>query len=864
MSNVYTPALKGVHIDVSLPITRLGQPESFQDVEFLEIRFVNNRLSDQLVVYTADKIKLTDNIVSVVIPDTDSSRLQLGFYDVQFTYRKTNVLRPNQYEPFKLVVPAFSLVATTAELGVDTAADVEVQSVVINGELFIARDGLNGASAFQIWQMAVGTPESTVLDYLAWLRLPVDSAATEFEALTDQFNTFNASANASENTRNTKEAERNENESMRLVDEQLRKNAEAARVLAEQTRQQNESDRETLFDQSVSESAQATAAANTAAAAANAAANAQNTYNVTVAIPLAAGSYYNKTTSRAAVPAVSRKLGLVITYATADKVWYSEKYIGSTVAGWATEANWEQVPDAAKLSSLETDLNYVKFSSVENEYFINTLINKGIDSSGNIISALGRIAVNDFIPINHDPVISSKYNSEIKIVAKRFYDSAYIYTGTVYTQSAKYIRPIILISDGTGITDVDIRKNTLLYIDSIEYSLVEKYLKVATKNEIDSIQNELNNLDDDINVITSILPVKENYTKAYVNRNYNVNGLEIVNGRIAIDYMFTITSAPSASSFYNGVSKPVVFRYYDINKQWIGTAYSSSALYAHCVILFSDGTVIADDLVLNNITFTFNGTSYFFDIPYEKVAPLSIVNNYYGYLMQIFTKYTVIGDSLSAGFMSIDGITIPSSTARSLKNNWPGYLEKRIGQTITNLAVGSSNTHHWRYADGPSAPTNVADLNAANIPTDSYLIALGVNDMAGVVVGSHTDIATFAGDNADTFYGNYDYIVRKLHEYNQNSHIFLLTIPKDEPSPTLKEQYNNAIRHISTLYERVHLIDLFVTYPTEFLGGIILENHIGGHYNPIGYNYISVLIEKAINNYIYKNNSLFRTAPYYL
>lgn len=369
MSNVYTPALKGVHIDVTLPITRLGQPESFQDVEFLEIRFVNNRLSDQLVVYTADKIKLTDNVVSVVIPDTDSTRLQLGFYDVQFTYRKTNVLRPNQYEPFKLVVPAFSLVATTAELGVDVATDVEVQSVVINGELFIARDGLNGASAFKIWQMAVGTPESTVLDYLAWLRQPAESAATEFEALTEQFNTFNAAANASENTRNTKEAERNENESIRLVDEQLRKNAEAARVLAEQTRQQKESDRETLFDQSVSESAQATAAANTAANSANSAANAQNAYNVTVAVPLAAGVYYTKTTARAAVPVASRKIGLVNTYALSASTWYTEKYIGSNVSGWTTESNWEQVPDAARVAALETDLN-TRFRAIEKNGYI--------------------------------------------------------------------------------------------------------------------------------------------------------------------------------------------------------------------------------------------------------------------------------------------------------------------------------------------------------------------------------------------------------------------------------------------------------------------------------------------------------------
>lgn len=387
--NTYTSALKGVHIDVSLPITRLGQPENFQDVEFLEIRFVNNRLSDQLVVYTADKIKLTDNVVSVVIPDTDSSRLQLGFYDVQFTYRKTNVLRPNQYEPFKLVVPAFSLVATTAELGVDIANDVEVQSVVINGELFIARDGLNGASAFQIWQMAVGTPESTVLDYLAWLRQPAESAATEFEALTDQFNAFNAAANEAENTRNTKETERNENESIRLVDEQLRKNAESARVLAEQTRQQNESDRETLFDQSVSESAQATAAANTAAAAANAAANAQNAYNVTVAVPLAAGVYYTKTTARAAVPVASRKIGLVNTYALSASTWYTEKYIGSNVSGWTTESNWEQVPDAAKLSSLETDfINAV--NSLANNIGYDLGLGKKTDDTYRLLNIIGK------------------------------------------------------------------------------------------------------------------------------------------------------------------------------------------------------------------------------------------------------------------------------------------------------------------------------------------------------------------------------------------------------------------------------------------------------------------------------------------
>lgn len=241
MSNVYTPALKGVHIDVSLPITRLGQKESFQDVEFLEIRFVNNRLSDQLVVYTADKIKLTDNIVSVVIPDTDSSRLQLGFYDVQFTYRKTNVLRPNQYEPFKLVVPAFSLVATTAELGVDVATDVEVQSVVINGELFIARDGLNGASAFQI--AAAHGFEGDEAEWLYSLKKPALDAATAAAIAANEANDAADAADAATSELNTVMQLLAQSESGRVQAEQDRVNAESSRQQAEESRNIKEGDR---------------------------------------------------------------------------------------------------------------------------------------------------------------------------------------------------------------------------------------------------------------------------------------------------------------------------------------------------------------------------------------------------------------------------------------------------------------------------------------------------------------------------------------------------------------------------------------------------------------------------------------------
>ena len=43
-------------------------------------------------------------------------------------------------------------------------------------------------------------------------------------------------------------------------------------------------------------------------------------------------------------------LGRVITYATANNVWYTEKFIGTDVANWTTAANWEYVPRNAEFA----------------------------------------------------------------------------------------------------------------------------------------------------------------------------------------------------------------------------------------------------------------------------------------------------------------------------------------------------------------------------------------------------------------------------------------------------------------------------------------------------------------------------------
>lgn len=85
--------------------------------------------------------------------------------------------------------------------------------------------------------------------------------------------------------------------------------------------------------------------AESARASAEAARNvASNVYNITLAVPLAAGIYYTSTTARAAVPTAIRKRGLELIYETSEGVWYRERFIGASTTTWTTATDWELVP----------------------------------------------------------------------------------------------------------------------------------------------------------------------------------------------------------------------------------------------------------------------------------------------------------------------------------------------------------------------------------------------------------------------------------------------------------------------------------------------------------------------------------------
>lgn len=375
-----------------------------------------------------------------------------------------------------------------------------------------------------------------------------------------------------------------------------------------------------------------------------------------------------------------------------------------------------------------------------------------------------------------------------------------------------------------------------------------------------------------------------------LNINADTNGqLAEYSGRVTIGEWFPTNGATLTISYSNSNFPGVAIRYVGEDKTTAVEASSSS--YARIVFYNgTDSTEVTADKV-DETTITINGNNYalmagvledYLDnsastasVEETEVVTVSeettsatpgmtiaindlLVLTTEDYALQIFEKIVCIGDSLTAGFTNRNGTTFGSNTARTTKRNWPGYLGDRLGKTITNLGYGSTTTHSWRYADD-SLGANIT-LATAITDADCYIVGLGFNDRSGKVsLGSAADIATDKSTNADSFYGNYDYIINTLLNVNDKVHIFLLTMPA--PVDT-NHAYNVAIRNVAALYSsRVHLIDLAENYNNYYGEGIIADT-FNGHGFPLTYQLMSMIIQKAISSYIVNNYSQFYGTPW--
>ncbi|MCD8069253.1 MAG: SGNH/GDSL hydrolase family protein [Lachnospiraceae bacterium] len=227
-------------------------------------------------------------------------------------------------------------------------------------------------------------------------------------------------------------------------------------------------------------------------------------------------------------------------------------------------------------------------------------------------------------------------------------------------------------------------------------------------------------------------------------------------------------------------------------------------------------------------------------------------------VIQAFGSIGGIGDRLMAGYCYNNGNVVHSCTGRESKNNWIEYMCKRNGIVCRNYAVGGSTFQMWRSMLFES-------MGVAKERSDSYVIALGVNDSEGNV-GTIDDIDRDNPEkNADSYYGSCHWLLQKLNQtFGTDIRIFLLT----DPGRTLQEQKaaadrNRALQEISVLFENVLTVDLAGDFAMKYYrNGLISRAFRNGHYSPVAEAYMSKLIEYELNRYMIDHYDMFQGVPY--
>ena len=220
-----------------------------------------------------------------------------------------------------------------------------------------------------------------------------------------------------------------------------------------------------------------------------------------------------------------------------------------------------------------------------------------------------------------------------------------------------------------------------------------------------------------------------------------------------------------------------------------------------------------------------------------------------------FLKLGVVGDSLSSG-ESVANNSGQNVYVDNYDYSWVQFIARRNGQTAINFSEGGLTTRSWL-----TNQNGLSKLQNLENKCDCYFIALGMND-AGTLgysyVGTSSDIhSDDPNQNADTFYGNYGRIISAIKEVQPKAKIFMLTMATEGDAH--RGAYNTAIQEIATLFDNCYIIPFS---NTDLYEPTIYNNRRVGHFNAVGYQAMSLVIERYANEIMLDNWEDFRTIEF--
>ena len=214
--------------------------------------------------------------------------------------------------------------------------------------------------------------------------------------------------------------------------------------------------------------------------------------------------------------------------------------------------------------------------------------------------------------------------------------------------------------------------------------------------------------------------------------------------------------------------------------------------------------------------------------------------------MSMYSSFAVCGASWDSGYIYVS--TNPASIIEKSSLSWGANVAKRNG-----IAVYGCFARHSVYTK--TYITNQYCLPAllAAQANELYVINLGGNDseQGAGYLGTATDMLTYA----DTFYGNYAYIIDQIKTHAPNSLIILSMWYDSKVHPSIRGDYFNAVKNIAEHYNIPYINWADDTWynSTDFKMGIVGDHPTAPLLAGIAECWERLYNKCYLNNYTYFN-----------